>query len=863
MKNNERLPIDDILANVAAKLRATPNLVLVAPPGSGKTTRVPGALVDRRVLEPSCGVLILEPRRLAARLAAERVADERSTRIGDEVGYQIRFENRTTARTRITFVTEGILARRLFSDPSLEGVGAVVLDEFHERSIHADFSLALLKEVQETIRPDLRIIVMSATLDVEPIERFLGSCSVARGEGRLYPVDVRWLDRPDARPLAPLVSAAVRKALTENEAGDVLTFLPGAAEIREVAGALAGVRDVDVLPLYGDLSARDQDRAVRPSERRKVVLATNIAESSLTIPNVRIVVDSGWAKILRFDPSIGLDHLETVRIGTKSIEQRTGRAGRVGPGVAYRLWTQKESWALRGEDRAEIQRIDLAPTLLDCLRWSQRDPMAFGWFEAPPAVNVARGLGLLRSLGALDGEGFALTPKGRFLAELPLHPRLAVLLSEAARRGRLERGALFAAIASEREVLGKARPSDGVTSSDLLLRAEALEAFERSARTPYDAERLGLVFGAATQILRVRTQLLRVAKQLGPDERASVGTSADAGRATRMDPEEADLRAIAAAYLDRMGRRVGTSDKVRLSEGREVRLCRTSSVKDSEFLVALNVDAGGRSGAREGGASDGVIRWASQVDPRWFPTTARTMARWNRTREVAEWVEETRLADLVIDVRPARGPGDALRLSAELEIAARGAIDRAIPMTDSLEGLLGRYAFVRAHCPELEWPPMDAACRLDFLESLCAGRRSFEELRVVSVVDELLARLGPEKRQRIEAYAPTALRIPSGRFAPLTYGAVDGSEPPILSVRLQEIFGLYETPRVAGGRVPIKVELLSPSSRPVQVTQDLANFWRTTYQEVRKELRRRYPKHQWPEDPRDGVATTRVRPRRD
>ncbi|MBK8012886.1 MAG: ATP-dependent helicase HrpB [Deltaproteobacteria bacterium] len=852
----ERLPIEEVLDDVAAELRATPNLVMVAPPGSGKTTRVPAALIDRGVLDAGHGVLILEPRRLAARLAAERVAEERATRLGDEVGYQIRFENRTSARTRITFVTEGILARRLFSDPSLEGVGAVVLDEFHERSIHADLALALLKEVQQTIRPDLRIVVMSATLDVEPIQAYLGRCGYVRAEGRLFPVEVRWLERPDARPLASLVSAAVRKALAENTTGDVLAFLPGAAEIRDVMGGLASVRDVEVLPLYGDLSARDQDRAVRGSDRRKVVLATNIAESSLTIPNVRIVVDSGWAKILRFDPSIGLDHLETVRIGPKSIEQRSGRAGRVAPGVAYRLWTQKEAWSLRGDDRAEIQRIDLAPTLLDCLRWSSRDPMGFDWFEAPPAAHLARGLGLLRSLGALDAEGFVLTQRGRFLASLPLHPRLAVLLSEAERFGRLERGALLAAVASEREVLARSRLSDDVTSSDLLLRADVLEAFERTSRTPQDAERLGLVFGGAMQVLRVREQLLRVAKHLGSADRSSVR-----GKQHSDEPpeaEDADLRAIAAAYLDRVGRRVGTSDKIRLSEGRDVRLCRTSSVKDSEFVVALNVDAGGRTGTR-----DGVIRWASQVDPGWFPTMTRTIARWNRAREVAEWVEETRLSDLVIDVRPARRPGDPVALSAELEIAARGALDRALPITEALEALLGRYAFVCTHCPEFEWPAMDADCRVDLLGSLCIGRRSFEELRAVSLADELLSRLGPEKRQRLEACAPQTLRIPSGRVAPLAYASADGTEPPVLSVRLQEVFGLYETPRVAGGRVPIKVELLSPSARPVQVTQDLASFWRNTYQEVRKELRRRYPKHQWPEDPRDGVATTRVRPRRD
>ena len=448
------LPIDEVLPEVVRHLRQGPNLVLIAPPGAGKTTRLPQALIDEKVVGAGQRVLVLEPRRLAARLAATRIAAERKVKLGQEVGYQVRFDDRTSKATRIALVTEGILTRRLQSDPFLEGVGAVVLDEFHERSVHADLGLALLREVQQTVRDDLKVVVMSATLDPDPVQRFLGDCPVVESQGRAHPVSVAYLERPDDRPGPEKVASLVRKAIRAQPEGDVLAFLPGVAEIHRTQSALSGaLSGIDLCPLYGDLSPKQQDRAVAVGSRRKVVLATNIAESSLTIVGVSIVVDGGEQKIARHDPSLGLDRLERTRISRRSAEQRAGRAGRTGPGWAYRAWTEAAHKLLPPEDQPEILRIDLAPVLLDVLTWSASDPQSFGWYEAPADGQIRRALSLLRQLGALPADGFQLTKRGRQLAQLPVHPRLAALLLAGAARDRLEDAALLAALVSEKDVL--------------------------------------------------------------------------------------------------------------------------------------------------------------------------------------------------------------------------------------------------------------------------------------------------------------------------------------------------------------------------------------------------------------------------
>lgn len=824
------------------------NLVLVAPPGAGKTTRVPQAILDGDVLAGKDTIAILEPRRLAARLAARRVAMERGVEVGREVGYQVRFDDRTANDTRIAFLTEGILTRRLQSDPALEGIGAVILDEFHERSIHADLALAFLREVQETLRPDLRIVVMSATLEPEPIARFLGGASVVRAEGRIHPVEIEWLESPDDRSLEERVVSGIRRALRREDRGDVLVFLPGAPEIRRVVEMVGEARlgDVDVRPLYGDLPAVDQDRAIEPGPRRKIVLATNIAESSLTIEGVTIVVDSGHAKVPRHDPALGIDRLELVRISRASAEQRAGRAGRTAPGRAYRLWTRKEDQHLPRDDVPEVMRIDLAPAVLEVIRWSRRDPRTFGWFEPPPRAALDRAIALLDLLGAIDRRAERLTSTGERLSDLPLHPRVAMMLMSAGSRGALEEGALVAALASERDIFRRGSMErarrDEVGASDLLLRLERILELERGGMTPSLAGMLGIDLGAARSALAARDRLLETARNV----------RARSERSPRADPsrrEEAILRAVLSGFPDRLAKRRARGDeRFAIAGCGQARLARESVVKESELLVAVEVDLGPRS------ADSAVIRLASHVERAWLEedtrgVSERTVVRFNRDREVVECAIEVRYRDLLLEERPSTG-AKAEEVARALEEAAEADLDRALPMTESASRLLDRLRFLGRVAPELEGDigPFLTDFRRALLPDLCAGRRSFADLRAIDLEAALLSRLEPRALARLERNAPARIEVPSGRLVPLQYDRGG----PVLSVRLQEVFGMRETPRVGGGRFPVTMELLAPNMRPVQVTQDLGSFWATTYAEVRRELRRRYPKHQWPEDPSEG-----------
>ncbi|MCA9549191.1 MAG: ATP-dependent helicase HrpB, partial [Myxococcales bacterium] len=791
------LPIDDVLPEVVAHLRKASSLVLLAPPGAGKTTRLPQALVDEGVVAKDERVLVLEPRRLAARLAATRIAAERKSRLGGEVGYQVRFDDKTSAETRIALVTEGILTRRLQSDPFLEGVGAVVLDEFHERSIHADLGLAFLREIQLTVRPELKIVVMSATLDPAPVRRFLGECPVVESQGRIYPVELRFLERPDERWPVDLAVSGARRAVREVPEGDVLVFLPGAGEIHRAQDELQNhLEGVDVCPLYGELDPGAQDRAVAPGPRRKVILSTNIAESSLTIEGVRVVVDVGFHKLNRFEPGLGLDRLVEQRISARSAAQRTGRAGRLGPGVAYRMWTEKEDRALPQEDLPEIARVDLAPVLLDVLRWSASDPAAFGWFESPPPAALARGLGLLRALGALPREGFQLTPVGEKMAQLPLHPRLAALLMHAHAAGRLREGARLAALASERDILDRAaRATDEVGSSDLELRLERLDGFEADGAGRHSGQAFGVNVGAAKNVLAVARRLEQLGRQVLGKERASGGPG----------PEHGEW--VLAAYPDRVAkRRRPGEDGVVFVGGGGGRLAPESVVKTAPYLVAVEVDAG--RGRRADGA---LVRQASAVERRWLEATGLVKkvhaARWNAEKFRAEAVVEVRyLDDLVLEERPDPEP-DPDALAAALAKAAAEDIERAVPLTDALGDFFNRYRFLAAQMPELELPPLGPDDRQALLPDLVVGKKSFAELAKEDVVSWFSSRLTRVQQAALTSQAPVSVPIPSGRQARLRY-EVEG--PPVLSVRLQEVFGLYDSPRVAGGRVPVKMELLAP-----------------------------------------------------
>lgn len=824
------LPIEALLPDVERALAAHANLVLVAPPGAGKTTRVPPLLLRHAAAGQ---VVMLQPRRVAARASAARIAREQGVRLGEEVGYQVRFERRAGPRTRLLVVTEGILLRRLEDDPLLEGVAALVLDEFHERSVDLDLSLALARRVQQEARPDLRIVVMSATLDPAPVARFLGGAPVLHAAGRTFPVEVRHRPLATPRDWEPGLVAAVEEALAA-QPGGVLCFLPGWAEIRRAGAALAGrprLAGVEVLPLHGDLPPEEQDRALAPGSGRRVVLATNVAETSLTLPGIGAVVDLGLARVQRHDPASGLNRLVLERVSRASAEQRAGRAGRTGPGLALRLWSEAEQRGLDAHAEPEVARVELSPAATSLLAFGETDLTAFPWFEAPPAAPLSTALQLLERLGAT--EGGRLTSLGREMATLPLHPRLARLAVEGRRLLIPRRAALAAAVLAERDPLraeAAGQLSRAGLESDLLLRVEALEHGG----------------GAVDRGLAARVQ--QVAAQLS------------AGREDRLRGREADealLRAVLAAYPDRIAlRRAPGAPEAVMVGGRGLRLARESAVREAPWFVVLEA-AAPRSGER----AEALVRLASAVDEAWLdPARLRTQAEAGfdepRGRVVARQV--TRYDDLVVrDVETGQlDPtlaAEALAAAAARDLAH--ALDLARPEPAQL---LARLAFLAHHLPSLGLPAGDEAWVRSTLPLLCAGRRSLDELRKAPLHEAWLGLLDHAQRQALERHAPERIAVPSGSHVRLAY---DGAKAPVLAVRIQEVFGLAATPRVAGGRVAVLLHLLAPSQRPVQVTDDLASFWARGYAEVRKELRARYPRHAWPEDGRSAPAEKRPRRR--
>jgi len=841
-----RLPIDEVLPEIVAAVRREGAAVVVAPPGAGKTTRVPPALLD--VVEGR--IVVLEPRRVAARAAARRMAEEAGGRLGDLVGYRIRLDRAESARTRVLVVTEGVLVRMLHDDPLADGIGAVVIDEFHERSIHADLALAMARHVKREVRPDLTIVVMSATIRPEPVARFLGDAPVVSSAGRHHPVDLQYLPTTDSRPVPERVAAGVRRALDGGD-GDVLAFLPGVGEIRRTADALApdaARRDLAVLPLYGDLPGDQQDAVLRPGPRRKVVLATNVAETSITIDGIAAVVDSGLARVPGHDPAVGLDRLELRRICAASAAQRAGRAGRTGPGCALRLWTADEQAHLPEVDPPDVARLDLAGPALTLLAWGEH-PQSFDWYEAPPADALLRALELLRTLGAVDGNDH-LTSRGRAMAALPLHPRLARLALEGDAGGAGDAACLLAAMLADRPPVRRGDPRDAaprlLSRSDVLDLLSAVEHVgDPAIQTPYRGDEI--LRGAARRILASGRQIARRARV---DRRAQLPPGEDRDHAL--------MRALLTAYPDRLvRRRAAGSDRARMVGGRGVRLAPSSGVVDDELLVCVELVAG-----RRGARSESQVRLASAVERDWLPgyLLRREIAlAFDTSAHKVVARERIAVADLVLDERPTAAP-DPDAVARTLAAAAAADLCRALSLDDPpLSGLLARWQFLRRAMPDLELPEPVEVLRDDVLPLLCAGRASFAELRAAPVADSLLGLLSPPQRRALEAEAPERLVVPGGRAVRLQYPE---EGPPVLAARIQELFGLAETPRVAGGRVPLMVHLLAPSGRPQQVTADLRSFWDNTYAEVRKELRARYPKHDWPEDPWTARASSRPGRRR-
>ncbi len=862
------LPIDEILPQIRDALIAGSNVVIGAPPGAGKTTRVPPALLDPP-LATSGRVLVLQPRRMAARAAARRIAAERGSSVGDEIGYQVRFEQRTSARTRLSVVTEGILLRMLHDEPLLESVGAVVFDEFHERNLNSDLALGMVRRIQQTVRPELRIVVMSATLDATPVAAFLGGCPVIESAGRMFPVTVRYAEVPDKRPLAALVAAGIEQVLSQTS-GDVLAFLPGVGEIRQASAevqALARRHNLAVFPLYGDLPPEEQDAVLLPSDRRKLVLATNVAETSLTIPGITAVVDSGLARQMRFDPSVGLDRLVLGPISRASADQRAGRAGRTAPGVCLRLWEERTHPHRPAFELPEIERVDLAAAVLQLWSWGETDVLAFPWFAPPSSAAVDAALLLLQRLEAIDGR--SLTPLGQTLACLPVHPRIARLLVAGERLGCLPQAALAGAMLSERDPFmrsggrgdagGEARrggaprtAANYVSRSDVLDRVAAFEEYESRGRsdTPFGS----INPGAASFIGRARDQLVReVREQLGPDER----NTRDRRDASERPEPEALLHALLAAFPDRVARRRDSSTgKGVMVGGRGVRMAPQSAVSNAELFVCVDVDAG---------QTEALVRQASAIERAWLPPHGLRTADevfFHPTQKSVVGRRRTYWDDLVLEEVniPAPTGDETARLLAE---AAARDWDRVFPADDAeINSFLARVRCLAGWMPELKLPTFDEAELNAFLRELCQTRRSFDELKKAPWLDALKAKLSWPQREAVDREAPERLAVPSGSRIAIAY---ERGRPPVLAVRIQEVFGLRQTPRVAGGRVPVVMHLLAPNMRTQQITDDLESFWANGYPRVRKDLRARYPKHPWPEDPWTAEPTRRTKkpPKRD
>ncbi|MBN2980325.1 ATP-dependent helicase HrpB [Cohnella algarum] len=848
------MPIDRSIPDLAEALRTERMAVLAAAPGAGKTTRVPIALLREEWLQGR-KIVLLEPRRLAARSAARFMAASLGETVGETVGYRVRMDTRIGPRTRIEVVTEGVLTRMLQADPALEEVGIVIFDEFHERSLQADLGLALCLQSRELFRDDLRLLVMSATLATEPVAELLGGAPVIECPGRMHPVETRYAARRAEGPIEDAVAAAVLEALALYPEGDALVFLPGAGEIRRAEArlrpALAG-RPVDVAPLHGSLPQEAQDRAVAPSPegRRKVVLSTSVAESSLTVPGVRIVVDSGLMRVPRFSPRTGMSRLETIRVSRASADQRRGRAGRVAPGACWRLWTEEEDRQLAPAGAPEIRETDLAALALDLAVWGVADPLELAWLDPPPAAAYAQAVELLRSLGALTADG-ALTPHGRRMAALGAHPRLAHMLLMAEVLGHTVLASELAALLGDRDPLR----GEAGRSPDIGLRVEALRGGAAAAAVDERArERL---LAEARELRRsLAAPALPAPHEAGANRPSASGANAPAGPAPATGGRSVSAIGVLLgfAYPDRIGRRRGPG-RYTLSGGRGAVMSENAPLAQAEFVVVAELDDQGQ---------EGRIQLAAALEE---AELERHFAGWIQETESVAWDAGAqavrarsvrKLGAITLAERPLSRP-DPEAVTAALLEGVRTEGLRLLPWTRSARQLQERVRFLRRH--DETWPDWSdealAASAPEWLAPHVHGMKSRADLQRLQLASALEASLDWERRRKLDEAAPTHVVVPSGSRLPIDYS---DPEAPALAVRLQEMFGQPETPRIAGGRVPLTLHLLSPAQRPVQVTKDLASFWRTGYFEVRKDLKGRYPKHFWPDNPLEAPATRRVRP---
>jgi ATP-dependent helicase HrpB len=831
------MPIDGVLGRLRSALDSAVGAVLLAPPGSGKTTRVPLALLGEPWLDGR-RIVVLEPRRLAARAAARFMAALLGEPVGRTVGYRVRMDSRVGPDTRIEVVTEGVLTRRLQGDPALEGVGLVVFDEFHERHLESDLGLALCLDVQGVLNPDLRILVMSATLEAAPVAELIGRVPVIACEGRQYDVETRFLGRRQGRPMEREVADAVIAA-GRQEPGSILAFLPGAAEIRRVCALLESAAlgaEWMLTPLFGNLAAEDQDRAIAPAPagRRKIVLATNIAETSLTIEGIRVVVDGGLMRAPRFEVSSGMSRLHTLPVSRASADQRRGRAGRLEPGVCYRLWSEEAHGTLPARTSPEILNSDLAPLALELSVWGVVDPARLRWLDPPPEAAFRQAVRLLADLGAVESGGDA-TAHGRRMAALPLHPRLAHMVLSAADRGLGGAACDLAALLSERDFL---RFAPGESDADLRLRLEVIA--ELRARGQPRGGRYQIDKSACRRSVQAADMIRR---RIGPGGQG--GGPRDAGRL------------LAWAYPDRIARRrAGSEGRYVLSGGRGAFFAAPEPLGTEEFLVAAELDGERREARIFLAAAYDRPTLLEQYEGR---IEAVETVDWDPRDQAVVAVRELRLGAMVLE-RKALAGADPARVAAALVKGIRHAGIGCLPWTPALRRWQERVMFVRRACPEeAPWPDVSDPGLADALEQWLtphlAGITRLQALPRVDLAAALHGLLPWRQRHRLDELAPTHLTVPSGARIRLDYSG----EVPVLAVRVQEMFGCAKTPAIAGGRQPVLLHLLSPAGRPVQVTRDLSGFWSGSYHAVRKDLRGRYPKHPWPEDPLSAPPTSRVK----
>lgn len=840
------LPIHAIRNDLAAALKRSRRIILTAPTGSGKSTQVPQMLLELGALGTGKAV-VLQPRRLATRLLAKRVAEERGVPLGGEVGYQIRFESVCGPATRIQFETEGILLRQMLSQPDLPGISAILFDEFHERHVYGDVTLAQALQLQKTTRPDLLLIVMSATLDVRLLQPYLEPCALVHSEGRTFPVAIEHLVQPlhpDRDTPWDAAAAAYERAVREDrESGDALIFMPGAYEIQRTLDALrqtSAAKGALLLPLHGELPPNDQDAAVARYDRRKIVVATNVAETSLTIDGIRLVIDSGLARVARFDPWRGINTLLVENISRASADQRAGRAGRTAPGRAIRLWTENEHAGRAGHDLPEIKRVDPAEILLTLKALGVRDVAAYPWLEPPEPRALERALTLLRDLGALDSEG-APTPLGRRMLSFPVHPRYARMLLAAGERGAVKPVALIAAIAQGRPLLvrnaGKGAADQrrdllGADGSDLLVLMRAWN-YARQNRFDLDrCRRLGIHAGAARQVGPLWERFLHIAEsQRVPIESAP--------------PEDADIaKCVLAGFSDQVARRLDRGTlRCDLVHKRRGELARESVADEAPLLVANEIHEIGRGD----GEVNVLLTQATAIREEWlrelFPDdfSERVAVEWDAAAKRASARREVVFRDLALETRPLDPPPaeEAARLLAKAVLSGECVLkewDRAV------DQWIARVNLLVQACPDWELPAYGEVERELLIQQICHGAVSYKEIKDRPVLHAVKSLLSPAQIALVEKHAPERVTLANGRGVKVQYAE---TAEPFVSARIQELFGVEALPALAAGRVPLVIHILAPSQRPVQITKDLPGFWRDHYPRIKQELRRKYPKHEW------------------